>query len=274
MKKILFLISIFTIIIVNCYIAFASDQEFIRSNKSINIESLDNDSDKNNILGALYPKLNNLDKVAKEFRWNNAAKNGEFYKIYWFRGNLHDYFKDNNFSNIIAKSKIIWETPILSDSGQVISTIRAIKRDEGKWGTSVGYEMPLEYIEFYIKPQNIENILKLNNINEVQVKHVRLQSIGDFFYINNKNNEYAIPLVAESEKLNIKNMELCKLSDLIDKLLVKYPLENGNVAKHGGKTYGSQNMFQYLYVFIGLLAITFIAVALILKRRKIQSKTH
>ena len=130
------------------------------SDKSLKIESFNDEIEKDKVLKTLNSKLTNLTEIGDKLKWkNNPVKNEDFYKVYFIWDNLKNYLSDNSFARLISNGDTAWETPIYSDDGELVSTVRAVKLN-GKWLYSAGNSTSLDIVEFYLNPQNILNSIK------------------------------------------------------------------------------------------------------------------
>ena len=194
------------------------------SDKSLKIESFNDEVEKDKVLKILDPKLTNLTEIGDKLKWkNNPVKNGDFYKVYFIWENLKNYRSDSSFAHLIYNGDPAWETPIYSDNGELVSTVWAAKVN-GKWLYSAGHSTSLDIVEFYLNPQNILNILNKNDIlNPESIKHLRIKSLyADILYVKDSNTEYKIPLMDDPTRFGLQNFELYKMSEIIDKLSDAY----------------------------------------------------
>lgn len=255
--------------------SFAANAKFSEINKSLNIEQIEDDKDKDKVSDIFNENLKNIGKISKNLNWTKVpAKNGETYKVYMFKDNIKKYYETKSFNKLISNSNVYWETPLLSEDSNVISTMRAYKNNDSKWGTSEGHGMPIELINFYIEPANIQKILLINGItNPESVKHIRIRHLYmDFFFVKDGNNEFAIPLANNPEELGLKNFTLYKMSDFIDTISTKYvdPEDEKDYDPNSNALYGGSksNVIDYSPFFIAAISILFILLAVVIYIRK------
>ena len=268
-------------IILSCLMlstAFAENTKFNEINKKMNIETINDEQDKEGALGAVGYRMNNLEEISNKLGWNKTpVKNGEYYKIYQLVDNLKKYYDNGSFESLIPSCKIAWETPLMDSDGNIISTMRAVKTN-GKWATSEGHGMPIEFINFYKDPENLQNILTQNGIaHPSQIKHMRIRELYiDFFYIKDGKDEYVLPFANEPDELSIKNFTLYKMPDFIGKLSSKYVNPNNINNPNGTKepVYGGvDELPNQNYLLLGTIIISILMILSILfwaKRKKVS----
>ncbi|WP_094549892.1 hypothetical protein [Petroclostridium xylanilyticum] len=253
----------------------AANDKFKEINKALNIEMIDQDLERNDIVSTITGSMKNIDDTANKLEWRRVpSRFSNYYKVYYLKENIRKYYSSNNFEKLISSNNAVWEVPVLSEAGEVISTIRASKFN-GKWVTSEGHSMPLELIEFYSNPENIQTILTENNIkNPSMVKHIRIRELyTDFYYIKDGKDEYVVPFANEPERLKITNFKLYKLADFIDILSPIYidPNNVDNEKVNENKKFGglSDSHTDYsLYFIISIAIIGILLIALLLYKRK------
>lgn len=261
--------------VLSCASVSATEDKYSEIKRVLKVEDIDNAPEKDKVLSKFNLSQNNLSRLEKSLNWDKKpAKTGTFYKIYNIRDNIRKYYEDKNFQKFISENNSLWETPVFSENGELISTTR-VSNVNGEWFSSSGHGFPLEFIDFYIDYENIYNVLKENDILKPEiVKHVRMREIpSDIIYVKSEKSEYGIPLVLEAKELGIENYRLYKMEELIDKLSVKY-VDPYKKVDQSGKSGGSRNystMFSKEYlIFIVVGFIACLTLAFIISKRKLS----
>lgn len=118
------------------------------------------------------------------------------YKIYFIKPDIIDiYNKTQKFSDVIAEN-YMWETPLLNDNGDIVSSTIVMKGNHNWEFGSTGLEIGTDEIKLSSNPQKIKKLLEDNGINRIKdIKHVRIAlSKFDMFYVAGEDDkEYIIP---------------------------------------------------------------------------------
>ena len=250
---------------------FAIDNNTINTiHKSLNIEILDDDSEKDVIVNTIKGNLN--DEFSEKMEWvKDSKESGEYYKIYLLRDNLKKY---SDIDDIFKSGVVMWESPVKDSNGKVNSTIRAVKNN-GSWDVSAGFELREEIVDFYLNPQNLANILSNEKITPKKIKHARIKELYlDFYYIIEANKDYIIPFTHLYKKYNIENYKVYEANDFINIIKNQYvdpntQIKDNESIRFGGKANKNllENTWAIGILVFGICAILF-GIVFIWKRYK------
>lgn len=271
LKKITLLIIVLTFLCALYTNTFAIDNNTIKTiHKSLNIEILDDDSEKDVIVNTIKGNLNN--EISEKMNWGKDSKeSGEYYKIYWIRDNLRKY---SSIDELFESSVVMWETPIIDGTGKNISCMRAVS-SKGKWNVSAGFQQKEEFVDFYLNPQNLANILSNEKITPKKIKHARIKELYlDFYYIIEANKDYIIPFTHLYKKYNIENYKVYEANDFINIIKNQYvdpntQIKDNESIRFGGKANKNllENTWAIGILVFGICAILF-GIVFIWKRYK------
>ncbi len=271
LKKITSVIIVLTFLCVLFTNTFAIDTNTIESmHKSLNVEILEDDSEKDVIVNTIKGNLNN--ELSEKVEWGKDSKeSGEYYKIYWIRDNIKKY---SDIDDIFKSSVAMWESPVKDSNGKVISTMRAVQSD-GSWIVSAGFQQRKEFVDFYLNPQNLADILSNEKINSKQIKHARIKELYlDFYYIKAANKDYIIPFTHLYKEYNIENYKVYEANDFLNIINNQYvdpntQIKDNEAIRVGGKINKNflENIWALGILIFGICAILF-GIVFIWKRNK------
>ncbi|QNU67420.1 hypothetical protein EHE19_002485 [Ruminiclostridium herbifermentans] len=257
-----------------CTNTFALDNNTIKTiHKSLNIEILDDDSEKDMIVNVIKGNLN--DEPSENINLGKDSKESdEYYKIYWIRDNLKKY---SNIDELFKRSVVMWELLVKDSNGNAVSAVRAVKSNES-WDISTGFQLKEELADFYLNPENLANILSSEKITPKQVKHARIKELYlDFYYIKAANKDYIIPFTHLYKEYNIENYKIYEANDFINIIKNQYvdpntQIKDNQPASFGGKVNQNylENNWAIVTIIFGTCAV-FLGIVYIWKRNKKQT---
>lgn len=263
LKKVFSLANILIFICMLCTNTFAFDNNSIKSiNKSLNVEILDDDSEKDAIVNAIKGNLN--DQNSEKTNWDEDSNElGEYYKIYWVRDNLKKY---SNIDDAFENSVVMWEYLVKDSDSKANSAIRAVKSNDS-WHVSTGFQQRKEFDDFYANPQHLANILNNEKIIPELVKHARIKELYlDFYYIEENNKAYVIPFTHLYKEYNIENYKVYQANDFLNIIKKQYVDPSAQINDNQSQRFGGNNknylesnwaigitIFGMLVIFFGIV---------------------